>query len=209
MQERKKRVGDASGVSGEMIGEFPVYIPSVSVTSIGEGGGSVAWVDDQGVLKVGPESAGSTPGPACYGRGGTKPTITDALVLLGFLGNAALGYSAVDIQIERSREAITPLADSLSMTTEAAAESIIRIAISGMYLEISKLVSRQGIDPRDLSLIAFGGAGPMLACWLAEELSMKNVVVPLVPGVLSAFGGLVADIKNDFIKITISPPVIF
>ena len=186
--------------AGEMIGEFPVYIPSVSVTSIGEGGGSVAWVDDQGVLKVGPESAGSTPGPACYGRGGTKPTITDALVLLGFLGNAALGYSAVDIQIERSREAITPLADSLSMTTEAAAESIIRIAISGMYLEISKLVSRQGIDPRDLSLIAFGGAGPMLACWLVEELSMKNVVVPLVPGVLSAFGGLVADIKNDFIK---------
>ena len=186
--------------AGEMIGDFPVYIPSVSVTSIGEGGGSVAWVDDQGVLKVGPESAGSTPGPACYGRGGTKPTITDALVLLGFLGNAALGYSAVDIQIERSREAINPLADSLSMTTEAAAESIIRIAVSGMYLEISKLVSRQGIDPRDLSLIAFGGAGPMLACWLAEELSMKNVVVPLVPGVLSAFGGLVADIKNDFIK---------
>lgn len=186
--------------AGEMIGEFPVYIPSVSVTSIGEGGGSVAWVDDQGVLKVGPESAGSTPGPACYGRGGTKPTITDALVLLGFLGNAALGYSAVDIQIERSKEAIDPLADALSMTTKAAAESIIRIAVSGMYLEISKLVSRQGIDPRDLSLIAFGGAGPMLACWLAEELSMKNVVVPLVPGVLSAFGGLVADIKNDFIK---------
>ena len=186
--------------AGEMIGEFPVYIPSVSVTSIGEGGGSVAWVDDQGVLKVGPESAGSTPGPACYSRGGTKPTITDALVLLGFLGNAALGYSAVDIQIERSKEAIDPLADALSMTTKAAAESIIRIAVSGMYLEISKLVSRQGIDPRDLSLIAFGGAGPMLACWLAEELSMKNVVVPLVPGVLSAFGGLVADIKNDFIK---------
>ena len=186
--------------AGEMIGEFPVYIPSVSVTSIGEGGGSVAWVDDQGVLKVGPESAGSTPGPACYGRGGTKPTITDALVLLGFLGNAALGYSAVDIQIARSREAINPLADSLSMATEEAAESIIRIAVSGMYLEISKLVSRQGIDSRDLSLIAFGGAGPMLACWLAEELSMKNVVVPLVPGVLSAFGGLVADIKNDFIK---------
>jgi N-methylhydantoinase A len=186
--------------AGEMIGEFPVYIPSVSVTSIGEGGGSVAWVDDQGVLKVGPESAGSTPGPACYGRGGIKPTITDALVVLGFLGNAALGYSAVDIQIERAREAISPLANSLSMTTETAAESIIRIAVSGMYLEISKLVSRQGVDPRDLSLIAFGGAGPMLACWLAEELSMKNVVVPLVPGVLSAFGGLVADIKNDFIK---------
>ena len=192
--------GDPQFGEGEMIGEFPVYIPSVSVTSIGEGGGSIAWVDEQGVLKVGPESAGSTPGPACYGRGGDRATITDALVVLGFLGNAALGYSAVDIQIDRAKESISPLAETLSMTVEATAESIIRIAVSGMYLEISKLVSRQGIDPRDLSLIAFGGAGPMLACWLAEELSMKDVIVPLVPGVLSAFGGLVADIKNDFIK---------
>ena len=186
--------------AGEMIGEFPVYIPSVSVTSIGEGGGSVAWVDTQGMLKVGPESAGSTPGPACYGRGGNKPTVTDSLVVLGFLGDSSLGYSAVDIHVNRAQEVLVPIAELLSKTIEEAAEAIIQIAVSGMYLEISKLVSRQGIDLRDLSLIAFGGAGPMLACWLAKELSMKNVIVPRVPGVLSAFGGLIADIKNDFIR---------
>jgi N-methylhydantoinase A len=185
---------------GEMIGEFPIHIPTVSVTSIGEGGGSIAWVDSQGLLKVGPESAGSSPGPACYGRGGERATITDALVVLGFLGNAALGYSAVEMHAELAGQAIGEIAERLSMTPEAAAEAIVRVAVSGMYLEVSKLVSRHGIDPRELSLIAFGGAGPMLACWLARELDMREVIIPRVPGVLSAFGGLIADIKNDFIR---------
>ena len=185
---------------GEMIGEFPIYIPTVSVTSIGEGGGSIAWIDELGVLKVGPVSAGSDPGPACYGRGGNNPTITDALVVLGFLGRAALGYSAVAMRPDLAWAEIGRIGDRLSMTPEDAAESIIRIAISGMYLEVSKLVSRHGVDPRELSLIAFGGAGPMLACWLARELAMKEVIVPQVPGVLSAFGGLIADVKNDFIQ---------
>jgi N-methylhydantoinase A len=185
---------------GEMIGEFPIYIPTVSVTSIGEGGGSIAWVDDHGVLKVGPESAGSSPGPACYGKGGTRPTITDALVVLGFLGRSALGYSAVQMHPDLAHAAIGMIAEKMSMTPEAAAEAVVRVAVSGMYLEVSKLVSRHGIDPRELSLIAFGGAGPMLACWLARELGMREVVVPRVPGVLSAFGGLIADIKNDFIQ---------
>lgn len=185
---------------GEMIGEFPIHIPTVSVTSIGEGGGSIAWVDSQGLLKVGPESAGSSPGPACYGRGGERATITDALVVLGFLGNAALGYSAVEMHPDLAKKAVGEIAKRLSLTSEATAEAIVRVAVSGMYLEVSKLVSRHGIDPRELSLIAFGGAGPMLACWLARELDMREVVVPRVPGVLSAFGGLIADIKNDFIR---------
>jgi len=192
--------GEPSYGVGEVIGEFPIHIPTVSVTSIGEGGGSIAWVDSQGLLKVGPESAGSTPGPACYGRGGERATITDALVVLGFLGNAALGYSAVRMEPERARQAVGEIAEALSMGLEETAEAIVRVAVSGMYLEVSKLVSRHGIDPRDLSLIAFGGAGPMLACWLARELDMREVVVPRVPGVLSAFGGLIADIKNDFIR---------
>ncbi len=192
--------GEPSYGVGEVIGEFPIHIPTVSVTSIGEGGGSIAWVDGQGLLKVGPESAGSTPGPACYGRGGERATITDALVVLGFLGNAALGYSAVRMEPERARAAVGEIADQLSMGLEETAEAIVRVAVSGMYLEVSKLVSRHGIDPRELSLIAFGGAGPMLACWLARELDMREVVVPRVPGVLSAFGGLIADIKNDFIQ---------
>ena len=185
---------------GEMIGEFPIHIPTVSVTSIGEGGGSIAWVDPQGVLKVGPESAGSTPGPACYGRGGDRPTITDAFVINGFLGTAALGYSAVEIDNARAEAAINTVADSLDLSREATAEAIIRVAVSGMYLEVSKLVSRHGIDPRDLDLIAFGGAGPMMASFLARELGMRRVIVPAAPGVLSAYGGVIADVRNDFIR---------
>ncbi|MCR9073208.1 MAG: hydantoinase/oxoprolinase family protein [Alphaproteobacteria bacterium] len=185
---------------GEMIGEFPIYIPTVSVTSIGEGGGSIAWVDPHGVLKVGPESAGSNPGPACYGRGGTRAAITDAFVVCGFLGQSALGYSAVSMRTDLARKAVGEIADALGKGLEETAESIIHVAVSGMYLEVSKLVSRHGIDPRDLSLIAFGGAGPMMACFFARELGMREVVVPRVPGVLSAFGGLIADIKNDFIR---------
>lgn len=186
--------------TGEVIGEFPIYIPTVSVTSIGEGGGSIAWVDPHGVLKVGPESAGSNPGPACYDRGGDRPAITDAFVVCGFLGQSALGYSAVSMRTDLSRAAIGTVADKIGRGLEDTAESIIRVAVSGMYLEVSKLVSRHGIDPRELSLIAFGGAGPMMACFLARELGMREVVVPRVPGVLSAFGGLIADIKNDFIR---------
>ncbi|MEL0112136.1 MAG: hydantoinase/oxoprolinase family protein, partial [Rickettsiales bacterium] len=98
---------------GEMIGEFPIHIPTVSVTSIGEGGGSIAWIDPQGVLKVGPESAGSSPGPACYGRGGARATITDAFVVNGFLGAADLGYSAVELDVARARTVIGNLATSL------------------------------------------------------------------------------------------------
>jgi N-methylhydantoinase A len=185
---------------GEMVGEFPIYVPTVSVTSIGEGGGSIAWVDDFGVLKVGPESAGSTPGPACYGRGGTRPTITDAFAVLGLLGAGELGYGAVTLDRAAAETAIASVADRISLGVEAAAEAIIRVSISGMYLEISKLMSRHGADPRTFSLLAFGGAGPMTACLLARELGMAQVIVPPTPGVLSAYGGLIADIRNDFIR---------
>jgi len=185
---------------GEMIGDFPIHIPTVSVTSIGEGGGSVAWVDPQGVLKVGPESAGSTPGPACYGLGGERATITDAFVVNGFLGASALGYSAVQLDVDKARNAIEAIAGQIGLSCEDTAEAIIRVAISGMYLEVSKLVSRHGIDPRELDLIAFGGAGPMMACFVARELGMRRVIVPMTPGVLSAFGGLIADVRNDFIR---------
>jgi N-methylhydantoinase A len=185
---------------GEMIGEFPVFIPTVSVTSIGEGGGSIAWVDAQGVLKVGPESAGSRPGPACYGQGGTRATITDAFCVCGFLGQADLGYSAVHIDMELARAAVGVIASELNLGLRETAEAIIKVAVSGMYLEVSKLVSRYGIDPREFTLQAFGGAGPMLSCFVARELGMRQIVVPTAPGVLSAFGGLIADIKNDFIS---------
>jgi len=184
---------------GEMIGDFPIYIPTVAVTSIGAGGGSIAWVDELGVLKVGPESAGSNPGPACYGRGGTRPTITDAYAVLGYVGGGELGYSAIRVDVAKAHAAISSVAERIGRSVVATAEAIIEIAVSGMYMEVSKLVSRYGVDPRDYALQAFGGAGPMMACFLAREIGMKNVVIPTTPGVLSALGGLIADIKNDFI----------
>ncbi|WP_298956883.1 hydantoinase/oxoprolinase family protein [uncultured Methylobacterium sp.] len=185
---------------GEQIGDFQIYIPSVSVSSIGEGGGSIAWIDGQGVLKVGPESAGSRPGPACYGNGGTRATITDAFAALGLVGLAEIGYAAVTIDRDKARAVVEDLARPLGRSIEETAEAIIRIAVSGMYTDVSALVSRFGIDPREFSCLAFGGAGPMMACFLARELGMREVVVPLTPGVLSALGGLIADLKNDFIK---------
>ncbi|MEM8842337.1 MAG: hydantoinase/oxoprolinase family protein, partial [Pseudomonadota bacterium] len=157
---------------GEMVGDFPIYVPTVSVTSIGEGGGSIAWVDDFGVLKVGPESAGSAPGPACYGLGGTRPTITDAFAVLGLLGAGELGYGAVTLDRAAAEHAIDSLAGPLGLSPAETAEAIIRVSISGMYLEISKLMSRHGADPRLFDLLAFGGAGPMTACLLARDLGL-------------------------------------
>ncbi|WP_426955453.1 hydantoinase/oxoprolinase family protein [Muricoccus radiodurans] len=186
--------------AGEKIGDLPLYIPSVAVSSIGDGGGSIAWVDGFGVLKVGPESAGSSPGPACYGRGGTQPTITDAFAVCGFLGQHDLAYGAFRPDVGLARAAIGGLAEKLGITPERTAEAIIRIAISGMFAEVNKLVARYGVDPRDFALLTFGGAGPMLGCFLARELGMRRVLVPARPGVVSALGGLVADVKNDFIR---------
>ncbi|MBM3574014.1 MAG: hydantoinase/oxoprolinase family protein, partial [Alphaproteobacteria bacterium] len=191
--------------TGEKIGEFPLYMPTVSVTSIGDGGGSIAWVDGFGVLKVGPESAGSDPGPACYGRGGARPTITDAFAVCGFLGHAALGYNAVTIDVERARQAIGALAKQLGRGLEETAEAIIKVAVSGMFVEINKLGARYGIDARDFALMTFGGAGPMMGCFLARELGMRRVLVPTAPGVVCALGGLIADMKNDFIKTVYLP----
>ncbi len=186
--------------AGEKIGDLPLYLPSVAVSSIGDGGGSIAWVDGFGVLKVGPESAGSSPGPACYGRGGTRPTITDAFAACGFLGQHDLAYGAFRPDMALARAAIGNLAEPLGMSVERAAEAIIRIAIAGMFAEVNKLVARHGVDPRDFALLTFGGAGPMLGCFLARELGMRRVLVPARPGVVSALGGLVADVKNDFIR---------
>ncbi|RVT92210.1 hydantoinase/oxoprolinase family protein [Rhodovarius crocodyli] len=196
--------------SGEVIGDFQIHIPSVSVTSIGQGGGSIASVDEFGVLKVGPESAGSLPGPACYGRGGERPTITDAVAVSGLIGHAGLGYGAVTLDLDRAKAAVGTVAGPLGIPLEQAAGEIIELAVSGMYTDTSALVSRFGIDVREFSLLAFGGAGPMLACFLARELNMASVVVPPAPGVLSAMGGLIADLRNDFIRIvyaTLAPAV--
>jgi N-methylhydantoinase A len=148
---------------------------------------------------VGPESAGSTPGPACYGRGGDLATITDAMVVCGFLGHAPLAYSSVAIDRGRAEAVVAPLARGVGRSLQETAWAVVEVAISNMFVEVNKLVARYGVDPRDFTLLPFGGAGPMLGCLLACELGMERVMVPHRPGVVSALGGLIADVKNDFI----------
>lgn len=191
--------------SNEQIGPHTLYVPAVAVSSIGDGGGSIAWVDEFGVLKVGPDSAGSDPGPACYGNGGTQPTITDAFAVCGLIGQSSLAYGSIRVDPELARAAVGTLADRLGRSVEQAAQMIIDVAISGMYLEINKLIARHGIDIRDFTLMAFGGAGPMLSPMLARELGIPRVLVPTTPGVVSALGSLVADIRSDFISSLYQP----
>ena len=186
--------------SGETVGEFPLFIPSVSVTSIGDGGGSIATVDGFGVLKVGPESAGSTPGPACYGRGGDRATITDAMAVCGWLGHTPLAYSSVTMDRSRAEAVVGALATAMGLSVQQTAEAIIRVTVSNMFVEVNKLIGRYGVDPADFALMPFGGAGPMLGCLLARELGMRRVLVPRRPGVVSALGGLIAAVKNDFVR---------
>jgi N-methylhydantoinase A len=187
--------------SGEFVGAYPIYLPTVSVSSIGAGGGSIASVDALGVLRVGPESAGSAPGPACYGRGGRRATITDAFAVKGVLGAAGLGYGAVTVDRARAAAALEPLAAGLLRTVPATAEAIVDLAVANMFREVSRLYSQMGEEPSGYALLAFGGAGPMLGCLLAEAMGMRAVIVPETPGVLAALGGLLADLRSDFVRV--------
>ncbi|TPI81985.1 hydantoinase/oxoprolinase family protein [Mesorhizobium sp. B2-8-9] len=197
--------GEAQFGTGELIGEFPLHIPSVSVSSIGVGGGSIASVDAQGVLRVGPESAGSAPGPACYGRGGERATVTDAMVVCGWLGHSEMAYGQLRIDTGLAHRAVGELAARLGRTIEQTAQAILDIAVSEMFVEVEKLASRAGVDLRDFTLMPFGGGGPMLGSFLARELGIKRVMAPRRPGVVSALGGLVADLRGDFIRTIFSP----
>ncbi|WP_159995439.1 hydantoinase/oxoprolinase family protein [Roseomonas sp. 18066] len=187
--------------AGELVGQYPVYLPTVSVSSIGAGGGSIAGVDALGVLRVGPDSAGSVPGPACYGRGGVQATITDAFAVKGVLGAGELGYGAVRIHRDAAVAALEGIGEALGRDGAAAAEAVIALAVANMYREVSRLFSQVGEEPSGYALLAFGGAGPMLGCLLAEELGMAAVIVPRTPGVLAALGGLLADLRSDFLRV--------
>lgn len=192
--------GAAQFGTGELIGEFPLYIPSVSVSSIGVGGGSIASVDAHGVLRVGPESAGSVPGPACYGNGGERATVTDAMAVCGWLGHSDMAYGRLRMDSGLARQAVSRLARALGRTVEETAQAIIDVALSEMLVEVEKLASRTGVDLREFTLMPFGGGGPMLGAFLARELGMARVMLPRRPGVVSALGGLVADLRGDFIR---------
>jgi N-methylhydantoinase A len=184
----------------EMVGDFPVVMPVVGVSSIGAGGGSIAWLDPVGVLKVGPRSAGADPGPACYGRGGTEPTLSDAFLLCGFLNPANFVGGRLRLHSGPAVAALRPLGDALGLDVDAVAEAVVEVATANMYAAFSNVLARHGIDPRDFALVAFGGAGPVEACFLAEEFHIARVVVPPSPGTLCAQGAMTADIKSDYVR---------
>jgi N-methylhydantoinase A len=184
----------------ETVGEFPIVMPVVGVSSIGAGGGSVAWLDPVGVLKVGPRSAGADPGPACYGRGGIEPTLSDAFLLCGFLNPDNFVGGRLRLHPDRAAGAMRPLAERLDLGVDAAAEAVMEVATANMYVAFSNVLARHGLDPRDFALVAFGGAGPVEACFLAEEFHIPRVIVPPSPGTLCAQGAMTADVKSDYVK---------
>ena len=183
-----------------MVGWYPNRVPQIDINTVGAGGGSIAYLEAGNFLNVGPQSAGAEPGPACYGKGGTQPTVTDANVVLGrFLPSDALGGS-IFIDVKAAQSAIAHIAKKLKLSTEAMAEGIIQLAVIQMTSSVKEISVMRGIDPRDFTLVAFGGAGPMHGALIAEELGMARVVIPPLPGNFSAFGLLVADTRHDVAK---------
>ena len=175
---------------------FPILAPTVNVFSIGAGGGSLAW-EEAGGMRVGPQSAGAVPGPVCYDRGGTAPTLTDANLVLGHLcANHFLG-GRMDINVKKAKDAFEEYGQKFGMDLYEAAEGVCTIANHKMADAIRELTVKRGIDPRDFSILAFGGAGPMHAAQIAEELDIGEIIVPKNPGVFSAWGMLQADIRHD------------
>ncbi|WP_293029944.1 hydantoinase/oxoprolinase family protein [Natronococcus sp.] len=192
------REGEAERTTDAEIDGLPIRTPMVDVNTVGAGGGSVAWVDDGGALRVGPRSAGAEPGPVCYGKGGTEPTVTDANVVLGYIGpDTALG-GEMTLDVEAARDALADLADEAGLEGALeAAQGIYRVANATMTRTIRSVTVERGHDPREFALVAFGGAGPMHAAALADSLGVDRVVVPRPGGVLSAFGLLAADESYD------------
>ena len=187
------------------IGGYPTKLPMIDIHTVGAGGGSVAWFDLGGALRVGPESAGADPGPAAYGQGGTKATVTDAHVVLSRLIPEAFLGGEMYLNQEQAASAVTDIAQRLETSCEEAALGIIRIANANMEAAIRVISVERGCDPRDFTLVAFGGAGPLHACELAAALRIPRVLVPVTPGVLSALGMLIADTLKDYVRTVMVP----
>ncbi len=196
--------------SSSMIGGYaeglPVQIPMIDIQEVGTGGGSIARLGPGGSLRVGPQSAGASPGPVCYSLGGTEPTVTDANLLLGRLSESRFlgGDMALDLALARS--AIKErLADPLGLSIEQAASGVIRIAAASMSNVVKRVTTERGLDARDFPMVAFGGAGPLHAVLVARELQISQVIIPNAPGHFSAYGMLVADLRRDQVKTLFMP----
>ena len=184
-------------VTNETEQEFiPLLIPLVDIHTIGAGGGSVAWLENE-ALRVGPRSAGANPGPACYGKGGKEPTVTDANLYLGRLGKESKLGGWMDLDLKASESVLKSLSEKLNISSTELAEGILSIINAKMADAIRTITVKEGIDPREFSLVAFGGAGSMHAVWLAQELEINEIIVPNDPGTFSAWGMLQTDIRRD------------
>jgi N-methylhydantoinase A len=193
--ERQTEVPYGWGLPGEVI---PIKVPSVNVRSVGAGGGSIAHVPEvTGALRVGPQSAGADPGPACYGKGGTEPTVTDANVIVGHLPPQLLG-GEIQLDVEAAKAAVKKIGDALGLDVHQAAEGILDIVNENMAGALRLVSVQRGYDPRDFALVAFGGAGPMHANAVARVMGSFPVLVPPAPGLLCATGDLVADFRGEF-----------
>jgi N-methylhydantoinase A len=187
------RGGEAERSAERAVGGLPVRLPTVDLHTVGAGGGSVVWRDSGGALRVGPESAGAEPGPACYGRGGTRPTVTDANLLLGRLPERlASGLVLVRSAAERALASFDPA-------------EVVAVVNAEMLRAVRVISVERGHDPRDFALIAFGGAGPLHACTLAEEIGIQTVLVPASAGVLSALGLVMSDERRDSVRSYLRP----
>jgi N-methylhydantoinase A len=191
--------GDPTLTTEGTIGRFPSKIPMIDIVTVGAGGGSIAWISPEGTLKVGPRSAGADPGPLCYGRGGTEPTVTDAHVYLGRIPPHLLG-GEIPLDVDAAVRGIEGLARSLDLQPADAARGILEISAWNQANAIRQVTVKRGLDVRDFAMAAFGGSGPLLICRLIDILGLRAVVVPLNPGNLSAFGLLTVDVKNDYVQ---------
>jgi N-methylhydantoinase A len=177
--------------------DMPIPIPLIEVLSIGAGGGSVAWIDPGGALKVGPKSAGAFPGPVCYGQGGVEPTVTDANLVLGYLDPKAFLSGDMKLDIEGAKEAISKLGEVLGLDMYQTAQGILEIVNQNMANAVKEITIGKGRDPRDFALSAFGGAGSLHAVSVSEKVGIPKVIVPLEPGNLCAFGDVNMNLQNE------------
>ena len=191
----KFTASDEKTISG-----YPVRIPSIDISTIGAGGGSIGWVDSGGILKVGPQSAGAYPGPACYMQGGENATITDARVVLGHLNNEALLAGRLPIDAKLSFEAVQKLADRIGMDVYETARGIVSVSNANIIREIKNVTVEKGYNPSDFCLVPFGGSGPLHAAELIEEMMIVKSLIPKAPGLLAAYGLLTEDMRRDFVQ---------
>jgi N-methylhydantoinase A len=191
--------GRARESGGREVAGRALALPMVDVHTVGAGGGSIGWRDAGGALRVGPRSAGAVPGPACYGRGGTEPTVTDANLLLGRLDPDIPLAGDVRLDRDAAERAVAGLGEQLGLDANATAEGILRVANAEMAGAVRVMTVERGVDPRGLALLAFGGAGPMHGAAVAEELGMSRVIVPAASGVLSALGMVVSERRVDVV----------